>query len=77
MNRKTLDQQEFKGIWVSVGVALPPEWNIVLAWQPSLTGWQVKTLRCEKNGDWFDNDDHLIEGVVTHWMPLPHLPNTE
>lgn len=68
-----------KSDWISTKKRLPPDNERVLTASKQNTGdgyfWYVKT-DFRKNGKWVVAFDEPIE-IVTHWMPLPELPEED
>ena len=72
--------------WISVKDRLPPYNTYVLIYRPTMA---IKILVDEYFGFYSDNGDEWFEGwakfgkdlqgnpLITHWMPLPSLPNAE
>lgn len=72
--------------WISVKDRLPPYNTYVLVYRPTMA---IKILADEYFGFYSDNGDEWFEGwakfgkdlqgnpLITHWMPLPSLPNAE
>lgn len=60
--------------WIPVTERLPKEWVEVLVW--SRCGFHETAVYIGIPGKWRITWNHALleEGTVTHWMPLPKLP---
>jgi len=76
--------------WISVEDRLPEPEVMVLATVSGYDGiltlerrWETCNSMMESEfkdflyWDWVDNDGQDLEGLVSHWMPLPELPTGE
>ena len=56
-------------MWIDVKSQLPEHRNFVLV----SDGKRITLARLNKN-NWYFTDHSSIGIMITHWMPLPHLP---
>ena len=61
--------------WVSVDERLPEKngeyWVLLDGVKPEVGNWVGEDRMWNRNVHWFDHDD------VTHWMPIPPLPDNQ
>lgn len=63
-----------KSPWISVKERLPEELVPVLIYEPEYArGYKSMATAFRINGCWHG----CVDGAVTHWMPLPELPEVE
>lgn len=74
MSKVNINISNFKfGEWVSVEDRLPKEWESVLAW--SECGFHTVAVYLGVADKWRECWTHtMLEGSITHWMPLPQPP---
>ena len=77
IREKVLKEIESKfGEWISVEDRLPKEWESVLVW--SEHGFHIVAVYLGVVGKWRECWNHtMLEGKITHWMPLPQPPKGE
>lgn len=67
--------------WISVNDFLPPFNTHVILFMPKIENMpEVNIGYLERDGDFYFNEtqeniDVDTLGLVTHWMPIPELPN--
>jgi hypothetical protein len=66
--------------WINVNDRLPNDRDYVLTFSDDLIDTQmfyINDIARGKNKHWYfsDNSNDWIDDNVTHWMPLPKIPN--
>lgn len=59
--------------WISVKERLPENGGIYLCCLNS----EFRTICYFDGGQWDDTENAYVTHLVTHWMPLPNLPNED
>ena len=61
--------------WISTGERLPPAYirvyAVIKGADDAIIAW------VDDKGRWDDDDSWTYEKIVTHWMPLPELPEVK
>lgn len=70
---KSIIDKQFASMWIKVSDRLPTKngWYLVVKFN------EVRVAEWNTDSWYNENDMPIDNGVITHWQPLPNLPNKE